>query len=92
MMTIASRQPSRMVKQLLQGDCPHRVVLFMGQAPALAEDAVSVLMKPVSGRHGRESSHGVDRGLSAGSTSARTSHPGSVFAYVLEGTVVSQPG
>ena len=89
MMTMA-HSPHRVVKQVLQWTALAGVALIMGQAPALAEDSVSVLMKqPLADMAGKVATMlTVDYTL--GAASDPHVYPGSVFAYVLEGTVVTQ--
>jgi quercetin dioxygenase-like cupin family protein len=89
MMTIASAT-LRMVKQLLQGTVLTGVALFMGQAPVLAEDAVSVLMKQSLADMAGKVATVLTVDYPPGAASGPHVHPGSVFAYVLEGAVVSQ--
>jgi quercetin dioxygenase-like cupin family protein len=89
MMTIASAT-LRMVKQVLQGTALTGAALIMGQAPALAEDAVSVLMKQSLADMAGEVATVLTVDYVPGATSGPHVHPGSVFAYVLEGAVVSQ--
>jgi quercetin dioxygenase-like cupin family protein len=89
MMTIASAT-LRMVKQLLPGTALTGAALIMGQVPALAEDAVSVLMKqPLADMAGKVATV-LTVDYAPGAASSPHVHPGSVFAYVLEGTVVTQ--
>ena len=62
----------------------------MGQAPALADDSVSVLMKqPLADMAGKVATM-LTVDYTPGAASDPHVHPGSVFAYVLEGTVVTQ--
>jgi quercetin dioxygenase-like cupin family protein len=89
MMTIASAT-LRMVKQLLQGTALTGAALIMGQAPALAEDAVSVLMKQSLADMAGKVATVLTVDYAPGAASGPHIHPGSVFAYVLEGAVVSQ--
>jgi quercetin dioxygenase-like cupin family protein len=89
MMTIASAT-LRMVKQLLQGTAFTGAGLIMGQAPALAEDAVSVLMKQSLTDMAGKVATVLTVDYAPGAASGPHVHPGSVFAYVLEGAVVSQ--
>jgi quercetin dioxygenase-like cupin family protein len=64
--------------------------LVMGQAPALAEDAVSVLMKqPLADMVGKVATV-LTVDYAPGAASGPHVHPVSVFAYVLEGAVVAQ--
>ena len=88
-MTIASAT-LRMVKQVLQGTALTRAALIMGQAPALAEDAVSVLMKQSLADMAGKVAAVLTVDYAPGAASGPHVHPGSVFAYVLEGAVVSQ--
>ena len=88
-MTIASAN-LRMMKQLLQGTILTGAVLIMGQAPALAEDAVSVLMKQSLADMAGKVATVLTVDYAPGAASGPHVHPGSVFAYVLEGAVVSQ--
>jgi quercetin dioxygenase-like cupin family protein len=89
MMTIASAT-LRMVKQLLQGTALTGAALIMGQAPALAEDAVSVLMKQSLADMAGKVATVLTVDYAPGAASGPHIHPGSVFAYILEGAVVSQ--
>lgn len=89
MRTIASAD-LRMMKQLLQGTVLTGAVLIMGQAPALAEDAVSVLMKQSLADMAGKVATVLTVDYAPGAASGPHVHPGSVFAYVLEGAVVSQ--
>jgi len=89
MMTIAS-STRRVVKQALKWTALAGIVLVMGQAPALAEDSVSVLMKqPLTDMAG-EVATVLTVDYAPGAASDPHVHPGSVFAYVLEGSVVTQ--
>jgi quercetin dioxygenase-like cupin family protein len=89
MMTIASciRTPTK--KQTLQWTVLAGMTLVLGHA-ALAEDTVSVLMKQrLAEMTGKEATvQTVD--YAPGAESIPHHHPGTVFAYVLEGSVVSQ--
>jgi quercetin dioxygenase-like cupin family protein len=89
MMTIGSAT-LRMMKQLLQGTVLTGAVLIMGQASALAEDAVSVLMKQSLADMAGKVATVLTVDYAPGAASGPHIHPGSVFAYVLEGAVVSQ--
>jgi quercetin dioxygenase-like cupin family protein len=89
MMTIASAT-LRIVKQLLQGTALTGAALIMGQASALAEDAVSVLMKQSLADMAGKVATVLTVDYAPGAASGPHIHPGSVFAYVLEGAVVSQ--
>jgi quercetin dioxygenase-like cupin family protein len=88
MMTIASfnRAVSR---ETLQWTVLVGATLVLGQT-ALAEDTVSVLMKQrLADMTGKEATvQTVD--YAPGAESIPHHHPGTVFAYVLEGAVVSQ--
>lgn len=65
--------------------------LLLGQA-ALAEDTVSVLLKErLADMAGKEGTV-ITVDYAPGAASNAHFHPGSVFAYVLEGSVVSQLG
>src|SRR2546422_5694004 len=89
MMTIASSTRG-IVKQVLQWTTLGGAALIMGQAPALAEDSVSVLMKqPLADMAGKVATM-LTVDYTPGAASDPHVHPGSVFAYVLEGTVVTQ--
>ena len=89
MMTIAS-STCRVVKQVLQWTALAGAALIMGQAPALAEDSVSVLMnQPLADMAGKVATM-LTVDYAPGAASDPHVHPGSVFAYVLEGTVVTQ--
>ena len=80
----------RAVKQVLQWTALAGAALIMAQAPALAEDAVSVLMKqPLADMAGKVATV-LTVDYAPGAASDPHVHPGSVFAYVLEGTVVTQ--
>jgi len=78
-------------RQTLQWTSLAGVILLLGQT-AMAEDAVSVLLKErladLAGKEGTVLT--VD--YAPGAASDQHFHPGSVFAYVLEGAVVSQLG
>jgi quercetin dioxygenase-like cupin family protein len=89
MMTMA-HSTHRVVKQVLQWTALAGAALIMGQAPALAEDSVSVLMKqPLADMAGKVATV-LTVDYAPGAASDPHVHPGSVFAYVLEGTVVTQ--
>jgi len=89
MMTIAS-STRRVVKQALKWTALAGTVLVMGQAPALAEDSVSVLMKQPLADMAGEVATVLTVDYAPGAASDPHVHPGSVFAYVLEGSVVTQ--
>src|SRR5262245_11641608 len=88
MMTIASFIRT-VTRQTLQWTTLAGTTLVLGQT-ALAEDTVSVLMKQrLADMTGKEATvQTVD--YAPGAASIPHLHPGSVFAYVLEGAVVSQ--
>jgi quercetin dioxygenase-like cupin family protein len=88
MMTIASFIRT-VARQTLQWTALAGTTLVLGQT-ALAEDAVSVLIKQrLADLAGKEATVlAVD--YAPGAASEIHVHPGSVFAYVLEGTIVSQ--
>ena len=78
------------VKRALQWTALAGAVLVMGQAPVLAGDSVSVLMKqPLADMAGKVATV-LTVDYAPGAASDPHVHPGSVFAYVLEGTVVTQ--
>jgi quercetin dioxygenase-like cupin family protein len=88
MMTISSsiRTVARRTRQwaVLAG-----TILLLGQT-ALAEDRVTVLMKePLTDMTGKVGTV-ITVDYAPGAASGLHVHPGSVFAYVLEGAVVSQ--
>ncbi len=88
MMTIASFIRT-VARQTLQWTALSGMTLVLGQ-PALAEDAVSVLMKHrLADMTGKEASV-ITVDYAPGAASDPHLHPGSVFAYVLEGAVISQ--
>lgn len=88
MMTIASFIRT-VARPTLQWTALAGTTLLLGQT-ALAEDAVSVLMKQrLTDMTGKEATvQTVD--YAPGAASIPHFHPGWVFAYVLEGAVVSQ--
>lgn len=89
MMTMASFT-LRVVKRALQWTALAGAVLVMGQATVLAGDSVSVLMKqPLADIAGKVATM-LTVAYAPGAASDPHVHPGSVFAYVLEGTVVTQ--
>ena len=66
------------------------IIVVLGQGRVLAEDKVSLLMKQrLSDMAGKEATV-LTVDYAPGAASESHVHPGSVFAYVLEGTVVSQ--
>jgi len=87
MITFSTRT---VVKQALQWAVLAGAVLVMGQATALAEDTVSVLMKQrLADMAGKEATV-ITVDYAPGAASEPHVHPGSVFVYVLEGAVVTQ--
>ena len=89
MMTIASIRT--VTRQTLQWTALAGTTLLLGQT-ALAEDTVSVLMKQrLADMTGKEGTV-ITVDYAPGAASDQHFHPGSVFAYVLEGAVVSQLG
>ena len=89
MMTIASIRT--VTRQTLQWTALAGATLLLGQT-ALAEDTVSVLMKErLADMAGKEGTV-ITVDYAPGAASSQHFHPGSVFAYVLEGAVVSQLG
>ena len=76
-------------KQTLQWMALAGTTVVLGQT-AMAEDTVSVLMKrrlaDMAGKEGTV----ITMDYAPGAASGQHFHPGSVFAYVLEGAVVSQ--
>ena len=89
MMTIPS-STRRVVKQALTWTALAGATLVMGQATAMAEDTVSVLMKQSLGDMAGKVATVLTVDYAPGAASGPHVHPGSVFAYVLEGAVVSQ--
>lgn len=78
------------VKEALQWTALAGATLIMGQATAQAGDTVSVLMKQhLADMAGKEATV-LTVDYAPGAASDPHVHPGSVFAYVLEGTVVTQ--
>ena len=89
MMTIASIRT--VTRQTRQWTALAGMVLLLGQT-ALAEDSVSVLIKQrLTDMTGKEGTV-ITVDYAPGAASSQHFHPGSVFAYVLEGAVVSQLG
>lgn len=79
----------RTARQTLQCLLLAGTTLLLGQT-ALAEDSVSVLMKErLADMAGKEGTV-ITVDYAPGAASEIHVHPGSVFAYVLEGAVVSQ--
>ena len=91
MMTIPS-STLRVVKQALTWTALAGAAIITGQAPVLAGDSVSVLMKqPLADMVGKVATM-LTVAYAPGAASDPHVHPDSVFAYVLEGTVVTQLG
>lgn len=87
MMIIASIRT--VTRQTLQWTALTVTILFLGQT-TLAEDSVSVLIKQrLADMAGKEGTV-ITVDYAPGAASDQHFHPGSVFAYVLEGAVVSQ--
>ena len=81
----------RTARQTLQWTALAGTTLLLGQT-ALAEDSVSVLRKErLADMTGKEGTV-ITVDYAPGAASDQHFHPGSVFAYVLEGAVVSQLG
>ena len=78
-------------KQALQWTAVVGTVLVLGQT-ALADDTVSVLMKQRLAEMAGKEGTMITVDYAPGAASDPHFHPGSVFAYVLEGAVVSQLG
>ena len=68
------------------------VILVMAQATVSAEDKVSVLMRQNLADMSGKVATVLTVDYAPGAVSDAHVHPGSVFAYVLEGSVVSQVG
>lgn len=86
-MTFASIRT--VTRQTLQWTALAGATLLLGQT-ALAEDAVSVLLKErLADMAGKEGTM-ITVEYAPGAASDQHFHPGSVFAYVLEGAVLSQ--
>jgi quercetin dioxygenase-like cupin family protein len=89
MITIVSLT-RRVVNQALQWTALSGAAIIMGQAPVLAGDSVSVLMKQSLADMAGKVATVLTVDYVPGAASDPHVHPGSVFAYVLEGTVVTQ--
>jgi quercetin dioxygenase-like cupin family protein len=88
MMTTTSLIPT-VTSQTLQWAALAGTILILGQT-VLAEDTVSVLIKQrLADMNGKEGTV-ITVDYAPGAASDLHFHPGSVFAYVLEGAVVSQ--
>ena len=79
-----------MVKQALKWTALAGVILVMAQATVSAEDKVSVLMKQGLADMVGKVATVLTVDYAPGAASDAHVHPGSVFVYVLEGSVVSQ--
>jgi quercetin dioxygenase-like cupin family protein len=79
-----------MVKQALKWATLVGAVLVMGQATVSAEETVSVLMKQSLADMPGKAAKVLTVDYKPGGVSDPHVHPGSVFAYVLEGSVVTQ--
>jgi quercetin dioxygenase-like cupin family protein len=89
MMTPASSAKAA-VKHTVKWMALAGVTLVMAQATASAGDTVSVLMKQKLADMPGKVATVLTVNYTPGAASAPHVHPGSVFAYVLEGAVVSQ--
>ena len=89
-MRTITRSVSTMVKQVLKWTGLAGVALVMAQATVSAEDKVSVLMKQGLADMAGKVATVLTVDYAPGAASDAHVHPGSVFAYVLEGSVVSQ--
>lgn len=89
MRTIASSAKA-VVKQALRWATLAGAALVMGQGTVLAEDTVSILMKQSLADMVGKVATVLTVDYTPGAASNPHVHPGSVFAYVLEGAVVSQ--
>ena len=81
-----------LVKHALRWTALAGVILVMAQATVSAEDKVSVLMKQNLADMAGKVATVLTVDYAPGAVSDAHVHPGSVFAYVLEGSVVSQVG
>ena len=89
MMTSASAAKAAM-KQALQWATLAVAALIIGQATASAEETVSVLMKMSLADMAGKAAKVLTVECTPGAASDSHVRPGSVIAYVLEGSVVSQ--
>lgn len=80
----------RLVRLTLTGTALTGAMLAMVQAPLLAGDSVSVLMKQSLADMTGKVATVLTVDYAPGAASDPHVHPGSVFAYVLEGAVVTQ--
>ena len=80
----------RVVNQALQWTALSGAAIIMGQTPVLAGDSVSMLMKQSLADMAGKVATVLTVDYAPGAASDPHVHPGSVFAYVLEGTVVTQ--
>src|SRR6185295_3310088 len=81
-----------MMKHTLKWTTVAMVILVFAQATVSAEDKVSVLMKQSLADVAGKVATVLTVDYAPGAVSDAHVHPGSVFAYVLEGSVVSQVG
>jgi len=79
-----------MVKQALKWAALAGVILIIAQTTVSAEDKVSVLMKQSLADMAGKVATVLTVDYAPGAVSDAHVHPGSVFAYVLDGSVVSQ--
>lgn len=84
--------PCAMVKHTLKRTAVAVVILVLAQATVSAEDKVSVLMKQSLADMAGKVATVLTVDYAPGAVSDAHVHPGSVFAYILEGSVVSQVG
>ena len=89
MLTIVS-STRRVVNQALQWTALSGAAIILAQEPVLAGDNVSVLMKQSLADMAGKVATVLTVDYAPGAASDPHVHPGSVFAYVLEGTVVTQ--
>jgi quercetin dioxygenase-like cupin family protein len=80
----------RLVRQSRTGITLAGAIFVLCHAPVLAEDTVSVLMKQSLADMAGKVATVLTVDYTPGAASDPHVHPGSVFAYVLEGTVVTQ--
>ena len=84
--------PCAMVRRTLKWTALAAVILVSAQSTVSAEDKVSVLMKQSLADMAGKVATILTVDYPPGAVSDAHVHPGSVFAYVLEGSVVSQVG
>ena len=85
-----NRSSWTIVKRALRWTALGVTMVVMGQVTALAGDAVSVLMKKRLADMAEKEATVLTVDYAPGAASEAHMHPGSVFAYVLEGAVVTQ--